>query len=353
MRKLYRLGCAALLLHSAIVSAGDEINMPGEPVPQVFKIGTKVGDPLDHLPPNVRLISSFGERGVFSPDSEKIGFIGESFGDAFEYDIATGTVRNLTANIPHRGFLRIHYMHNGDLILIGPHRPAENRSDTRFNRSEIWWMDAGGSRPPSRLGPKLFEGVAVSPASNRIAWVENAPHGVPQSDQSGTSILKVGTVVVDGGIARLDEVRELIRMPHSQCVLEAQDFFPDDTAVMTVCYSREHKGLAVQLGKGENTVYPIPAGQYGEFEGIFPDGRRTLVECGNQHTDGLDLCILELKPDQPRYTRLTHVMDYGNYRYSNPQVSRDGRHIVFQWALAGDEAGEGSGLLLMDLPAGF
>lgn len=265
MRKLCLSGCVVLLLHTAFVSAGDDVNMPGDPVPQIFQIGTKEGDPLDHLPPNVRLISSFGERGVFSPDSDRIPFIGESFGDVFEYDIATGTVRNLTANIPHRGFLRVHYLGNGGLILTGPHRPAETRSDTRFKRSEIWWMDAEGSRPPSRLGPKLFEGVAVSTASNRIAWVENDPHGMPQADQSGTSILKVGTVVVTDGIARLDEVREIIRMPHSQCVLEAQDFFPDDTAVMTVCYSREHKGLRLPLDQGPITVYPLPSGQYGEI----------------------------------------------------------------------------------------
>ena len=353
MRKIYLPTCAALLLHSAIGAAADRVNMPGEPVPRVFEVGTRAGDPLDHLPPNVRLISSFGERGVFSPDSGKIAFIGESFGDAFEYDIATGTVRNLTVNVPHRGFLRIHYLRDGSLILTGPHRPAETSSETRFKRSEIWWMDAEGSRPPSRLGPMLFEGVAVSPASNRIAWVESDPSGMPQRDQSGTSTLKVGTVVVADGTAHLENVRELIRMPHSECILEAQDFFPDDSAVLTVCYSREHKGLAVPLDKGAITVYPLPAGLYGEIEGIFPDGRRTLVECGNDHGAGLDLCILELQPDQPRYTRLTHVMDYGSYRFSNPQVSRDGRRIVFQWALAGDEAGTGSGLLLMTLPEGF
>jgi len=153
--------------------------MLGEPVPQVFEVGTKSGDPLHHLPPNVRLISSFGERGVFSPDSRKIAFIGKSFGDAYEYDIESGTVRNLTVNVAHRGFLRVHYLRDGSLILTGPHRPAESISETRFLRSEIWWMDAEGSRPPSRLGPLLFEGVAVSPTSHRIAWAANDPPGMP------------------------------------------------------------------------------------------------------------------------------------------------------------------------------
>lgn len=332
------------------------VNKPGEAVPQHFTIGGKTGDPVDHLPPNIRMISEFGERPVFSPDGRKIAFIGKSYGDAFEYVIATGEIRNLTAHMAHQGFLRIHYMRDGSYILTGPHVPAATREETRFAKSELWWMAAAANRPAVRLGVTLFEGVAVSRTSNHIAWAENDPAGMPtRADAPGTSKLKVGEVVVANGTARLANVREIAQSPFSSCMLEAQDFLPEDHSVTGTCYSLKTQStiLSVALADGAITRYPMPANLYNEVEGIFPDGKRTLVECSHDNTAGLEMCLLELKADRPRYTRLTRAMDYGNYRWSNPQVSGDGKYVAFQTARGSDEAGVGRGILLMTLPDGF
>ena len=342
------LTLVAILSTSAVAASGD-VPMPGEPLEGTFEFGSKAGDPLDNLPPGTRLISHFGERAVFSPDSKKIAFVGKSYGDIFEYDIASGTVRNLTNHIPHGGFLRVHYMHDGSMILTGPVAKGSDRMETRFKKTELWWLDAAASGSVERLGQFLFEGVAVSPVSNRIAWVYNDPPGYAMSE-GARSILRTGEVVKRDGRVRLENVRDLLTMPRSQCVLEAQDFLPDGSAVTTVCYGSD--ALIVPISGGPVVKVPMPDGYYVELEGIMPDGKRSMFECGVRGK-ALEICLLELKPDHPRYTRITRVSDYGDYRFSNPQASRDGSMIAFQFAKGGDEPGVGRGILLMDLPEGF
>ena len=46
------------------------------------------------------MLSAFGERAAFSPNGTRIAFVGKSYGDAYEIELATGHVRNLTS----RGF---------------------------------------------------------------------------------------------------------------------------------------------------------------------------------------------------------------------------------------------------------
>ena len=53
------------------------------------------------------LLTPFGGRTAFSPDGKKIAFVGKTYADAYEIDIATRKVRNLTHNIPHQGIMRI------------------------------------------------------------------------------------------------------------------------------------------------------------------------------------------------------------------------------------------------------
>lgn len=45
-------------------------------------------------------LSAFGEHPAYSLDGKRIAFIGKSYGDAFEIELATGKVRNLTVNFP-------------------------------------------------------------------------------------------------------------------------------------------------------------------------------------------------------------------------------------------------------------
>ena len=343
-----RVAVAAILL-AGPAAASDEVAMPGEPLDTAFEVGSMPDEPLDNLPEGTRLISHFGERAVFSPDSKKIAFIGKSYGDVFEYDIASGAVRNLTNHMPHGGLLRVHYMHDGSLILTGPVAMGQDRMETRFKQAELWWLDAAASRGIERLGQFLFEGVAVSPVSNRIAWVYNDPPGYEMSD-GARGILRTAEVVKRDGRTRLENVRDLLVMPRDQCVLEVQDFLPDGSAVTTVCYGGN--ALIVPMSGEGVTEIPMPGGFDSELEGILPDGKRSLFECG-AHGKGGEICLLELKKDNPRYTRITRVTDYGDYSFSNPQVSRDGSMIAFQFAKGGDEPGVGRGILLMDMPEGM
>ena len=159
--------------------------------------------------------------------------------------------------------------------------------------------------------------------------------------------------------------RPLVTRKWDDCMLEAQDFYDGDRALSATCYVMNRSRMpgakpiaqaqvhSIDTTSGAMTHIPTPIELYAEAEGIFPSGRHTTVECGNDQAKGLDICILEMKPVRPAYTRITFAQDYGAYRFSNPQISRDGRRMVFQIGLAAEEAGSGRGLLLMDLPPGL
>ena len=66
------------------------------------------------------MLSPFGGRAAFSPDGKKIAFVGKTYGDAYEIDIATRAVRNLTRGFPHQGIMRIQYLPNGDFLVTAP-----------------------------------------------------------------------------------------------------------------------------------------------------------------------------------------------------------------------------------------
>lgn len=80
----------------------------------------KPGDPLDHLPKNIEVVTHFGERADFSPDNKSIAFMTKSFGDAMLVDLKKHNIRCLTCNVPGASFLRVMHVVTGDYILIGP-----------------------------------------------------------------------------------------------------------------------------------------------------------------------------------------------------------------------------------------
>lgn len=348
---------------AAAVSGGSAYAEPAiRPVPVAghMPLGSKPGNPTYDMPAGQRLISPFGERPVFSPDGRKIAFIAKSYGDAMEYDLRTGKIRNLTSHMAHAGFLRVHYLSDGSYVLLGPHIPEKTVAETRQKAIELFWLDAKASRPPVPLRITVFEGVASSVTANRIAWAEISPPGA-RWDKAVSTTLKTADVQVGDGGARLENIRSVATF--SDCLVEAQDFLPGDTAVTLPCYDfrkpRDPSGtpgtevISIDLTTKAITRYPTPQTLYGEIEGIFPDGRRTLVECSGNREAGMDMCVLELKTENPAYTRLTHIMDYGRWKYGNPVVRRDGRMIAAQVGPAGVEAGVGAGIVVIDLPRGF
>ena len=365
MRKsfVHSIAVAALAVASAGAApaalAQGALDFSGKPLADDLPMGHAPGDPTYDMPAGQRLISAFGERPVFSPDGTKIAFIGHSYGDAFEYDLRTRKLRNLTAHMPHRGFLRVHYLNDGSYILLGPHDPAATMEETRQKRIELFWLDREASMPAVPLRATVFEGLATSRLSNRIAWTENVPTGASRQDVKGT-LLKTADVVVAGGMARLANVTEVYTV--TDCRAEAQDFLPGDKGVTMPCYNTDaaFKGgvrtqvLSIDLASRAITRYPTPPQLYGEIEGIFPDGKHSLVECSGDRGAGMDLCVLDLKPSAPNYTRITHIMDFGRWKYGNPVVSPDGRTIASQVGSADVvDVGMGLGIVVIDVPAGF
>ncbi|MDB5676600.1 MAG: hypothetical protein JWM65_3582 [Sphingomonas bacterium] len=331
----------------------------GEPVGETMPVGHRGVNPLFDLPANQKLISAFGERPVFSPDGTRIAFIGRSYGDAFEYDLRTGAIRNLTAHAPHNGFLRVHYLSDGSFILLGPRVPADTRDATRFSTIELFWMDAAAKNPPVPLQKTVFEGIAIGHQGNKIAWSELTPRASKFQDMKTTRIM-TGRVVVHGNAAMVEQVENVLTLDAAEkCLSEPQDFYPGDMKLTLPCYhyvtklpdGRMTDVMSLDLRTRAITIIPSPARYYGEVEGMFPDGKHTLVECSEDRSVAMDICVLELKPENPRYTRLTHIMDYGRWKYGNPVVSPDGRKVALQIGSADvADRGVGQGIVIIDLP---
>lgn len=331
----------------------------GEPINHrtTMALGNKPGNPALELPAGSTLISSFGERPVFSPDGSKVAFIGGSYGDAYEMDLRTGTVRNLTAHMPHKGFLRVHYLRDGSYLLLGPHEILADKEAMRFGGIEMWWLDAKASQPAQRLNVDVSEGVALSRERNRVAWAELPPGqtGI-KAFASAMTTMKIADVAVVEGKATLTNVKTVMTTRDVPgCPIEAQDFLPGDRGLTFPCYGHQTRVMSVDFANRKVTTYPTPPQLYGEVEGIFPDGRHTLVECSHDRQVGADLCVLELKATNPRYRRITRIMDYGSWKYGNPTVSPDGRMIAAQIGSAKEspvDAGAGEGIVLIRVPAG-
>ncbi|WCT74148.1 hypothetical protein PQ455_02640 [Sphingomonas naphthae] len=332
-----------------------------------IELPEQAGSPIDHLPANGKVLTSFGERPQFSPDGTRIAFIGKSYGDAFEYDLHTGKTRNLTSHTPNGGFLRIHYMADGSYLLLGPRKMGISSMATRFTAIELWHMDKDATGPIKPLGQFPFEGIAVSAKTNKIAWVVREPRLTPKTGPvDGYTAMMSGNVVIENGTPKLVNIKESARTKWSKCYLEPQDFYDNDSKVTASCYvfekplsevdaanyrMLESKVWTVDLANGALNIIPTPPGLYAEVEGIFPDGKQTLVECGNGEKSGLDVCMLDMTGTKPRYTRLTYATTYGGYRFSNPVVSPDGKKIAFQAGRAATEPGVGDGILMIDAPA--
>ena len=115
-------------------------------------------------------------------------------------DLKNGTVRNLTAHMAHKGFLRYSICVTAVMSCSARIGPAGRARETRDARIELWWMDAQAARPAVRLGATVFEGIATSSRSNLVAWAEN-------SDEAGTNQRLCSHHRDDGRIRRRGRTR--------------------------------------------------------------------------------------------------------------------------------------------------
>ncbi len=313
----------------------------------------KQGSPLDALPRNVELLTHFGERADISPDNKRIAFMDKSFGDAFVIDLKTRIIRCLTCNVPGAAFLRVMHFSNGDYLLIGPAKFTDiHTSRTRDN--ELWYLSKKPGSKPISLGNKMSEGAALSKRSLKISFSET-PAQFPEMPK-GFSRLEVADLDLSGGTPRLVNKKIVYESHDTNCVLEAQDFYDNDTKMTFTCY--RPKGLAsvmgIDLKTGKVIDFSKAPGTYNECEGIFPDGKYTCVEgdrqvdkLGGQHgSHNIDIWKLRLDGTGKDFVRLTHFNDYEGWKASNPVVSTDGKFMAFQVASTKDEAGVGYGIVL-------
>ncbi len=300
--------------------------------------------PLDELPPYIKRATDFGQRADWSHDGKRLLFLEKTFGDVYEVELATGKLRAMSHHYFHEGYVRTLYLANGDILLSGARQfDAQDPWASRSGKNaELWVLKKDLSAPPVPLGAKCSEGPAVSRRNMRIAWTEGGS-------------FYMADIIYQGGkpeLARKKKILDPKDLPF-KCNLETQNFRPpDEKELIFSAYGyqkTEVAGLNLETGKVVN--YSQAPDQYDEPEGIFPDGKHTLVECdahnrkGSQHIDLYKLAL----DGSGRSQRVTFFSDYPGYKASNPVVSDDGRYIAFQYARLGDRAGVGRGILILDL----
>ena len=314
----------------------------------------RTDSPLDRLPPNVEVLTHFGERADISPDDRSVAFMAKSFGDAFVIDLDTRVIRCLTCNVPGAAFLRVMHLPSGDYLLIGPER-FEDVQRSRSRDNELWFLSRKPGSRPVKLGRKMSEGAAVSKKSTKIAF--SVGHAQDPSTPEGHTQLVLADLDASGEKPTLKAERVVFTSDGPGCYLEAQDFFDEDRKLTYSCYEPESRASVwtTDLSTGQRVNQTASIGYYNEPEGIFPDGLHTCVESDHQSRAfgdpasfrNIDIWKLRLDGTGRSFTRLTTFNDYEGWKASNPVVSRDGRFMAFQVARTADEAGVGYGILLM------
>ncbi len=313
----------------------------------------KPENPLQHLPSNIEVLTHFGERADISPDNQRVAFMAKSFGDAMLIDLKTRIITCLTCNVPGAAFLRVMHLVTGDYLLIGPDH-FEDIQTSRTRDNELWFLSKERGAKPVKLGQKMSEGAAVSKKTLKLAFSQTpaqAPDLAP-----GTSRLMVADLDLSGGAPKLINKKTVYESKDLGCVLEAQDFYDNDTKMTFSCYEPHDRAsvMGIDPRTGQVTNFSKAPGTYNEPEGIFPDGLYTTVEAdrqcdwlgGERGHGNIDIWKLKLDGTGKDFTRLTHFNDYEGGKAANPVISTDGRFMVFQVGRTGDPAGVGYGILI-------
>lgn len=310
------------------------------------------GNPLEHLPKNIEVLTRFGERADISPDNQRVAFMTKSFGDAMVVDLKTRVIQCLTCNVPAAAFLRVMHLVTGDYILIGPDH-FENVHISRTRDNELWFLSKERGAKPVKLGQRMNEGAAISKKTFKIAFSQTAAQSPDLAPEA--SRLMVADFDISG-VPKLVNQQTVYESKDRNCTLEAQDFYDNDSKMTFTCYEPEgHSSvMGIDLKTGQVTNFSKAPGTYNEVEGIFPDGLYAAVEAdrqceqlgGTRGAGNIDIWKLRLDGTGKDFTRLTSFNDYEGGKASNPVLSTDGRFMAFQSAKTTDPAGVGYGILI-------
>jgi Tol biopolymer transport system component len=239
---------------------------------------------------------------------------------------------------------------NGDFLLCG-NRSFDAAEPMKYrHKLEMWILDKSLRKPAVSLGEFCDEGPAVSRRDLKIAWTS-----------PGQRDIYLGQLSYEGDKPVLTGKRLLIAYKEPNLRLETQDFRgPEELELIFTHYSgtpdepfRFSEVMGLDLASGKITNYSNSPDSYDEAEGIFPDGRFTLVESDRHVTERnwrVDLYRLALD-GSGKVERLLHFTDWPGYISDNGVISPDGRWLAFQMGIPRIGPGEGAGLLLFDLQA--
>src|SRR5579884_421494 len=241
----------------------------------------KPENPLDHLPPNIEILTHFGERADISPDNQRVAFMEKSFGDAMVIELKSRVITCLTCNNPATAFLRVMHLVTGDYILIGPDH-FENIQTSRSRDNQLWFLSKNPGSKPVKLGEKMSEGAAISKKTLKIAYSQL--HDQVAEIPPEASRLIVADLDLSGNAPKLVNKKTVYESKDRSCVLEAQDFYDNDTKMIFTCYQPHDTAsvMGIDLQTGKVTNFSQAPGTYNEPEGIFPDGQYTTVEADRQ-----------------------------------------------------------------------
>lgn len=310
-------------------------------------------DPREQLPPHITRLTWFGERADWRHDGKRFVFLNRACGDVYEYEFASMRITPCTDHFKHFGFVRALYLSNGNLLLSGPkdnfdRTSKEDRQRAR-DSSYLYVLDQSFTKPPVLLGVQCNEGPAVSRSQLRIAWT----HG--EQDHIST-----GDIVYENGTPKLTNQQLVLQTSdfpageRPRKWIETQNFVPPNDEQLTV--------TAYELNDTENTetfLFDLKTkklanmtcspDRYEECEGVFPDGKATLVESAevSHRWPLVDLYHLPLD-GSGRKERLTYFTDFKGWKAAEGSISDDGKFLLFQDGRGGMEAGQGFSIYLYD-----
>jgi Tol biopolymer transport system component len=270
-------------------------------------------------------------------------------------DVATGDIIPLTHHYYHGGYLRALYLSNGDILLLGPKSfPSDNWQEARFKLTELWVLSRKLDGPPVRLGEFIWEGPAVSRTVLRIAWAQH--HGNYPAQKRYWQIW-VADIVYSKGKPQIMNQRVVLDNSSGEvrdAVLEPQNFRPGNEDELTIQSSNGGtEVMMLNIKTGELTNLSNSPDSYDEPEGMFPDGKYTLVESSRhvkKESTSRNIDLYKLKLDKSgTWERLTYFNTNGKFKATNPVISDDGKFMAFMVARCEEMAGIGHGVYIMDI----